>query len=64
MKRIDLLIQLVKNIYTLLKTQSEAPCRCAVLASNNVETPSDREKLCTIVQILRNIEKQMHVFND
>lgn len=64
MKRFDLLIQLVKNIYELLKTQSKTSCCCAALPSKNVEAPADREGLSGIVQLLKNIEKQMHLSNE
>lgn len=63
MKRIDLLIQLVKNIYKLLKTHLDAPCHCTVPTPNK-EDPFDQEEVNSIVQILKSIEKQVRVFND
>lgn len=63
MKRIDLLIQLIKNIYKLLKTHLDAPCRCTI-STHNREGPFDQEEVNSIVQILKSIEKQVRAFND
>ncbi len=63
MKRIDLLIQLVKNIYKLLKTHFEAPCSCTDPAYKAIER-FDNETLNTLVQLIKRIEKQVPIIND
>lgn len=64
MKRIDLLVEHIENIYQLLKTQMKAPCCCVNLASCRGETSSNQEEEGSLVQILKSIEKQMHLSNE
>jgi hypothetical protein len=63
MKRIDLLIQLVKNIYKLLKTHLDTPCYCTVAAPNR-EGLFDHDEVKSIAQTLKSIEKQVRLFNE
>jgi hypothetical protein len=63
MKRIDLLIQLVKNIYKLLKTHLDTPCYCTATAPNR-EGLFDHDEVNSIAQTLKSIEKQVRVFNE
>lgn len=60
MKRIDLLIQLLNNIYELLKLHLGAPCNCLTADKENHVDHEERR----IVQILKSIDKQVHLSNE
>lgn len=60
MKRIDLLIQLLTNIYELLKLHLGAPCNC--LAADKKKHVDHEER--SIVQILKSIDQQVHLSNE
>lgn len=60
MKRIDLLIQLLTNIYELLKLHLGAPCNCFAADKETQVDNGDR----SIVQILKSIDKQVHLSNE
>lgn len=60
MKAIDLLIQLLTNIYELLKLHLGAPCNCLAADRENHVDHEER----SMVQILKSIEKQVSISND
>lgn len=60
MKRIDLLIQLLTNIYELLKLHLGAPCSCLAADRENHVDHEER----SMVQILKSIDKQVQLSNE
>lgn len=64
MKRIDLLIQLVTDIYKLLKSHLGSPCGCSAPVENTMENRFDPEEGTNLVQILKSIDRHVRVSNE